>query len=159
MREGGKVPRSFEDTQASGVPRVEGRCNGVGWALRVRAMDSLIEAVGSRHQPPGTDDSSPTEVFVVFTEADLPRELPWGRFHTTHNPADCPPARLQTTVCKTEITNKDPKKAEPWPQSWHISHPHSPHVQRMPVMPANHQKQGDCMGQVLLHSLRRNRPC
>jgi len=97
-------------------------------------VDSLVEAVGSGHQPPGADDGGPTEVLVVFTEADLPRELPWGRFHTTHNPASCLPARLQATVCKTEITNQDPQKAglqlhrgHPGTSVSSLSSPRSPH--------------------------------
>lgn len=49
--------------------------------------DSLVEAVGSRHQPPGADDGGTAEVFVILPKADLPGELPGSCLHTAHDPA------------------------------------------------------------------------
>lgn len=64
--------------------------------------DSLIEAVGSRHQPPGTDDGGTAEVFVILPKADLPGELPGSCLHAAHDPAGRPPGRLPATVCKAQ---------------------------------------------------------
>lgn len=60
--------------------------------------DSLVEAVGSRHQPPGTDDGGAAEVLVILTKADLPGELPGGRLHAAHDSAGRPPGGLPATV-------------------------------------------------------------
>lgn len=113
---------------------------GWGGFWATGAWGSLIEAVGSRNQPPGPNHRSPTEVLAVFSETDLPRELPRGRFHAPHNPAGCPPARLPTAVCKTQITHQDPKKAGPRPRSLGTYAPKSlihkaPTFQDMPRVP------------------------
>lgn len=80
---------------------------GWKWGLQVAGMGSLVETVRSGHQPPGPDDGGPTEVLVVLSEADLPRELPRGRVHAAHDPARRPPAGLQATVCRTGATGQD----------------------------------------------------
>lgn len=63
-----------------------GLCRAAGLAATAR-WDSLVEAVGSRHQPPGTDDGGATEVFMILSKTDLPGELPGSRLHASHDPA------------------------------------------------------------------------
>lgn len=103
-----------ETRELQGAVRVPAEAGPwVGRKAGPRGTGSPAEAVGRRHQPPGPDDGSPTEVLLVFAKADLPWELPRGRFHAAHDPAGCLPARLQATVCKTQVTHQGAQGAGP----------------------------------------------